>query len=233
MRRRVRVWVGAVAVVAVGGLVASPVGASAPDRIRQQDSGGTLLIAAEQELASANWISSSAGASWGVWALGVHTLPQAFTVTPDGTYEPSPVLAGEPVLSEGPPQTVTYNINPDAVWSDGEPITSADFEYLWDQIANGRDIYDDTGYRSIESIDTSDPKTAVVTFAEPFAAWRDLFGGFYFLVPSHLLEGKSLDKQMKDGYAFSGGPWEMKDGKKGWKKGKSITLVPNDAYWGT
>lgn len=233
VRRRVRVWVGAVAVVAVGGLVASPVGASAPDRIRQQDSGGTLLIAAEQELASANWISSSAGASWGVWALGVHTLPQAFTVTPDGTYEPSPVLAGEPVLSEGPPQTVTYNINPDAVWSDGEPITSADFEYLWDQIANGRDIYDDTGYRSIESIDTSDPKTAVVTFAEPFAAWRDLFGGFYFLVPSHLLEGKSLDKQMKDGYAFSGGPWEMKDGKKGWKKGKSITLVPNDAYWGT
>ncbi|MFO7589271.1 MAG: ABC transporter substrate-binding protein [Acidimicrobiia bacterium] len=223
----------AIAMVAVAGLVAGPVGASAPDRARQQASDGTLLIAAEQELATANWISSSAGSSWGVWSLGVHTLPQAFTVTPEGTYEPSPVLAGEPTLSEGPPQVVTYPINPDAVWSDGTPITSADFEYLWEQISTGKDIYDDTGYRSIESVDTTDPKTAVVTFSEPFAAWKDLFGGFYFLVPSHLLEGKSLDKAMKDGYAFSGGPWKMDGGKKGWKKTKSITLVPNDAYWGT
>ena len=38
---------------------------------------------------------------------------------------------------------------------------------------------------------------------------------------------------MKDGYAFSGGPWKLDGGKAGWKKGKSITLVPNDAYWGT
>ena len=73
----------------------------------------------------------------------------------------------------------------------------------------------------------------MVTFSEPFAGWRDLFGGFYFLLPSHLLEGKNRHKVMKDGYAFSGGPWMLEGGKDGWEKGKSITLVPNPKYWGT
>ncbi len=237
-RSKKRGLLAVVALVCVSGLVAAtPVGASSPaathERVHHQSSGGTLLIAAEQELATANWISSAAGSSWGVWTLGTQTLPQAFDVTSDGEYTPGGVLAGEPELSPGPPQVVTYRINPAAVWSDGQPITSADFEYLWKQISTGKDIYDSTGYTSIASIDTTDPKTAVVTFKEPYAAWKDLFGGFYFLVPSHLLEGKNLNAAMKDGYAFSGGPWKLAGGKAGWKKGKSITLVPNDAYWGT
>lgn len=233
-RFRARGLVAVIALVSVAAAVsAAPLGASSQGRARQQGSGGTLLIAAEQELATANWISSSAGSSWGVWELGVQTLPQAFTVTPEGAYAPSPVLAGEPTLVAGPPQTVTYQINPAAVWDDGQPITSADFEYLWKQITTGKDIYDTTGYKSIKSIDTTNPKTVVATFSEPYAAWKDLFGGFYFLLPSHLLEGKNLNNATKNGYAFSGGPWKLAEGKAGWKKGKSITLVPNDAYWGT
>jgi peptide/nickel transport system substrate-binding protein len=218
---------------AVAVIAAAPVAADTKSSAKPRGTAdGKLVIAAEQELSCADWIASCAGASWGNWTLGIHTLPQAFSITPDGDYEPGAVLAGQPTLVEGPPMTVTYPINPAAVWSDGEPITSADFEYLWEQITTGKDIYDKTGYDQIESVDTTDPKTAVVTFSEPYAAWRDLFGGFYFLLPSHLLEGKNRFKELKDGYAFSGGPWELKGGKKGWKKGKSITLVPNDAYWG-
>ena len=62
----------------------------------------------------------------------------------------------------------------------------------------------------IESVDTTDPKIAVVTFKKPFAAWRDLFGGFYGVLPSHILEGKNRHKEMKDGYAWSGGPWKSR-----------------------
>ena len=226
----------ALLVLCAGALVAAwvPGAAAAParDRAPAQAAEGSLVIAAEEEPATADWIDAAAGSSWGVWILGIQTLPQAFTITPRGDYEPSPVLAGEPELNPGPPMTVTYRINPAAVWSDGVPITSADFEYLWKQITTGRDIYDTTGYTEIEQIDTTDPKTAVVTFKEPYAAWRDLFGGFYFLLPSHLLEGKNRHAAMKDGYAFSGGPWKLEGGKRGWKKGKSITLVPNERYWG-
>ena len=76
-----------------------------------------------------------------------------------------------------PKQVVTYNINPDAVWTDGEPITSTDFKYTWEQIATGTDIYDTTGYNNIESVDDTDPSVAVVTYATPYAGWKGLFGG--------------------------------------------------------
>ena len=75
-----------------------------------------------------------------------------------------------------PKQVVTYKINPDAKWSDGEPITSRDFKYTWDQIVTQQDIYDTTGYNLIESVDDSDPATAVVTYKSPYASWKGLFG---------------------------------------------------------
>lgn len=225
--------------VAVGLAVvalAAPVTAGATARTQSGGGGGpagTLRLSAQQEPYCADWIASCAGLSWGNWILGVQTLPQAFRITPAGEYVPGPVLAGAPVLEPGPPLVVRYPINPQAKWSDGKPITAADFAYTWKQIVDGDDIYDTTGYTSIASIDTRDPKTAVVTFAQPYAAWRDLFGGFYYLLPSHLLEGRDRNKAMKDGYAFSGGPWKMQGGKRGWDKGRSLTLVPNPEYWGT
>jgi peptide/nickel transport system substrate-binding protein len=197
------------------------------------EAAGTLRLSAQQEPYCADWIASCAGLVWGNWILGVQTLPQAFRVTPGGEYVPGPVLAGPPVLDPGPPMTVRYPINPAARWSDGTPITARDFAYTWDQIVSDDDVYDSTGYTSIASVDARDPATAVVTFREPYAAWRDLFGGFYYLLPSHLLEGRDRHRVMKDGYAFSGGPWMLAGGRKGWDKGRSITLVPNPNYWGT
>jgi len=220
----------ATGLLAVGTVV--PAGAATKGQGGSAGAQGVLRLSAQEEPYCADWIASCAGLSWGNWVLGVHTLPQAFRVTPAGEYVPGPVLADEPTVDPGPPLRITYRINPAAVWSDGTPITSKDFEYTWKQITTGREIYDKTGYADIASIDTTDPKTAVVTFAEPYAGWRDLFGGFYYLLPSHLLAGKNRHKLMKDGYAFSGGPWMLEDGAAGWDKGRSITLVPNPRYWG-
>ncbi len=217
----------------LGTVVVANAGASSGDaRRRQTSDAGTIRIAAEEELFCADWISTCAGLSWGNWSLGNLTMPQALNVDSDGNYVAGDILVDMPTLDPGPPMTVTYRIKEEAVWSDGAPITSNDFEYTWDQIANGKNIYDPTGYVEIESIDTTDPKIAIVTFTQEFAAWRDLFGGFYFLLPSHLLEGANRHKVMKDGYEFSGGPWQLEGGRKGWKKGESITLVPNEAFWG-
>jgi peptide/nickel transport system substrate-binding protein len=229
--RSIGVSVACVAVL-VFGLVGVSAASSRTD-VRRQAAGGTIRIAAEEEPTCADWIATCAGSSWGNWALGNLTLPQPINVDSDGSYVPGTISVDFPTLDPGPPMKVTYRIKPEAVWSDGQPITSKDFEYTWKQIVNGKDIYDTTGYVDIQSVDTTDPKVAVVTFKKPFAGWRDLWGGFYFVLPSHILQGKNRHKLMKDGYAFSGGPWELDGGKSGWQKGKSITLVPNDAYWGT
>lgn len=193
--------------------------------------GGTLTIGMEQEGECMDWISSCAGTSWTYWAVGSQTMPRAFNAVKDGedwVYEHSILLTGEPELVTEPKQVVTYEINPDAVWSDGTPITSADFRYTWDAIKNGSDIYDPTGYVNIESVDDSDPAKAVVTFETPYADWKQLFGGGFGLYPSHLLEGKDHLTEMRDGYSWSGGPWMLES----WNKGVDMTIVPNPNYWG-
>jgi peptide/nickel transport system substrate-binding protein len=192
--------------------------------------GGTLVLGAEQEPDCADWIASCAGASWGTYMLGAQTMPRAFDLTPDAKSVPSSLLTGDPTLDQGPPMKITYHINPKAVWSDGSPITSTDFKYTWQQITTGNDIYDKTGYKDIQTVDDSDPKTVVVTFKNAYASWRDLFGGFYGVYPSKLLpaDEKARDAAMKDGYKWSGGPWMLDH----WTKGQEIALVPNPNYWG-
>jgi peptide/nickel transport system substrate-binding protein len=195
--------------------------------------GGTLIIGWEQEPDCMDWIGSCSGSSYGYWMAAVQTMPRAFDVVKDDqgnySYKPSILLKGEPKLETSPQQKVTYEIADNAVWNDGQPITSTDFKYTWDQIANGTDVYDKTGYTNIQSVDDSNPKVAVVTFSKPFGDWKGLFTGNYGIFPSHILQGKDRDAMMKDGYNFSGGPWIIQQ----WVKTDNVTLVPNPSYWGT
>jgi peptide/nickel transport system substrate-binding protein len=228
------------ALLMVLGLVAAACGddddVTAPPEEPTTQEGGTLVLGAEQEPDCADWISSCAGASWGLWTMTINTMPRTFDVVADGeawAYEPSILLDGEPELvvnedGDGPPQVVTYQISEDAVWSDGEPITSTDFKYTWEQITTGEDIYDTTGYANVESVDDSDPKVAVVTFSEVFSGWKLLWGAQYGVYPSHILEGQDRNALMADGYDFSGGPWMIEK----WERGVEIVLVPNENWWG-
>src|SRR5207302_5497142 len=128
--------------------------------------GGDVTFAAEQEPDVMDWIDSNAGAAWGNYTVQQSTLPRAYdfnVVDGKPKWTPGAVLTGEADLKTSPKQVVTYHINPKAKWSDGQPITSHDFKYTWDQIAHGQNIYDRTGYDVIESVTDSDPATAVAT----------------------------------------------------------------------
>ncbi|TMK96205.1 MAG: hypothetical protein E6G40_13105, partial [Actinobacteria bacterium] len=82
------------------------------------------------------------------------------------------------MLTENP-FTITYKISDRSVWADGSPITSADFDFTWKAILNTTGAYTTVGYTSIDSIDTTDPKSAVIKFKDVFVDWPDLFGGVY------------------------------------------------------
>lgn len=215
-----------------GAVVDGSGGGSAATTSGGGGSGGTLVIGAEQEPDCADWVSVCAGNIWGTYIMQATTLPTAFDTRKEGdawALVPSDVLAGEPeVAVRGGRQTITYRIDPDAVWSDGEPISSADFAYTALQIRDGEGIFDKSGYDLIESVDTPDEQTAVVRMRTTYGPWRSLFGGNYNILPEHLLRGRDRNKAMKDGYSFSGGPWKIEK----WQKGNSVTLVPNDRYWG-
>ncbi|KJL24447.1 Oligopeptide-binding protein AppA precursor [Microbacterium oxydans] len=229
-----RVLVAALAVSAlVGSLTACTTSNStpAPSDVAVVD-GGELVIGAEQEPDCADWIATCAGSIWGSYIMQTPTLPSVFQtrqVDDEWVPVPSDLVTGEPVaeVADDGTQTITYSINPDAVWSDGEPITSADFEYTALQVRDGDDIFDKTGYDRISSIDASDPQTAVITLSSAYAGWRTLFS-VYGLMPAHLLQGKDRSALMSDGYDFSGGPWKIEK----WTRSTSVTLVPNENYWG-
>jgi peptide/nickel transport system substrate-binding protein len=196
--------------------------------------GGELVIGAEQEPECMDWIASCAGSSWGSWVTSYNSMPRSFDIVKDGdqwVYEPSNLLAEEPTI-EGDPQVVTYEIAEEAVWSDETPITCADYLYTWDQVKNGEDIYDRTGYVDIESVecpDGEDGKAVVANFSKNYAGWQQLFGGQFGVFPAHLLEGKDRNAEMATGYDWSGGPWKLES----WTPEQSIVLVPNENYWGT
>ncbi|MEU0485013.1 peptide ABC transporter substrate-binding protein [Streptosporangium sp. NPDC006013] len=204
---------------------------AAPSTAAPVRQGGSIVIGAEQEPDCADWIASCAASIWGTYIMDIPTIPRVFEPKKvSGTWAPvaTNLMASEPEVAAGPPQKVTYRINPAAVWSDGKPITSADFRYTALAIRDGKDVLNRTGYSHITKIDTPDEKTAVVTFDAPYANWKGLFSDGGGVLPGHLLDGKDRSALMKDGYTWSGGPWKIES----WTKGVSVVLVPNPSYWG-
>lgn len=230
-----RVALVAVVLVTLVASACSSSGSSSPDNdsadVPVRD-GGEIVIGAEQEPDCADWLGTCSGSIWGSYIMQITTVPVAFNTRQEGEdWVPvaSDLLAGEPTTEEvGGKQVITYEINPDAVWSDGTPITSTDFEYTALQVRDGKDILDKSGYDMIESIETPDDATVVLTLSKPYASWKQFFSSSYGVLPAHLLEGKDRTALMKDGYDWSGGPWIIED----WSRGTSVTLVPNTEYWG-
>ena len=81
--------------------------------------------------------------------------PQAFVVDPEFEAETQGFIDSAEVVGLRP-MTVSYVIDPKATWSDGYPITAADFVYNWQQrLLTGAQLASAgvlAGYRDIVSI---------------------------------------------------------------------------------
>jgi len=227
---------GVVAIVATacgGGKKAGPTTPSAT----AGNKGGQIVIGAEQWPECVNPITSCSSATWYWYSVGLHVLPRAMVLDLHGNFIASPLLVEAPTLDNGgvtqSPFTVTFKISDKAVWEDGSPITSDDFDFTWKAIINTTGSYTTVGYSSIESIDTTDKKTAVVKFKDTFVDWPDLFGGVYQGIfkkaafPNADATKPNLKDEMQDSISFSGGPWILKN----WSKDQAV-FTRNDKYYG-
>ena len=132
------------------------------------------------------------------------------------------------------PETIVYTLNPKAVWSDGVPITAADFKYAWeeqrgDPVVSSPDVSSIAGYRDIASVTGSNGgHTVTVKFKTTFADWQMLFAN---LVPAHVMEKVGWNPTcttVNPAIDLSGGPFEI-----GSVSGQTIRLVQNPKWWGT
>ncbi len=130
------------------------------------------------------------------------------------------------------PQRVEYQIDPQATWSDGVPITASDFVYLWKQLRGEvGQLAPSTlvaGYADISSIVSANGgKTVFVTFAKPYVDWEGLFSP---LLPAHV--GAHVDfatgfSPTDPSTAISGGPFVIQT----YTPGQRVVLVRNPSYW--
>jgi peptide/nickel transport system substrate-binding protein len=110
-------------------------------------------------------------------------LPSPFDFAADSTPSVNKDYFTNIELTSKDPQVITYDINPDAKWSDGTPITAADMIAQWKAVNGTNPAYNiaaSNGYEDISSVEQGDSeKQALVTFSEPFADWQSLFSPLY------------------------------------------------------
>jgi len=199
--------------------------------------GGQVVFGAEQWPECVNPITSCASATWTWYSVLQQVLPQAAVLDLKGNFVASPVLVELPTLDNGGisqnPFTVSLKISPKAVWEDGSPITSKDIDFTNKAILNTTGAYTTAGYSQVDSIDTTDPKTAVIKFKQTYVDWPDMFGGVYQGIfkaaafPKADATKPNLKDDMLDNVPFSGRPWILKS----WSKDQAV-FTKNPNYFG-
>jgi len=194
--------------------------------------GGKIVLAAEQWPKCINPVTQCQNSSWLHWTVAGHTLPRLMEVDQKGDFVGSPLLTETPTEANGgikaSPFTITYHLNPKAVWDDGSPITSADVQYSFAAYLKTTGSLSTTGYDKVASVDTPDPQTAIVHFSEPYADWWDLLGGnqTYVLKKAAFNGNVDLKDAFQGSYPFSGGPFKLQS----WSPQQAV-LVRNPNYW--
>ena len=168
-------------------------------------------------------------------AISALVLPSAFRPVPD-TRSPTgsrwdiddTLLLSAEVTGQNP-FTVTYKFKPEASWTDNAPITADDFWYLWRQMVSQPGVVDPAGYDLITGVQSIDGgKTAVVTFSQPYPAWRELFTD---ILPAHIVKdapggfGAGLARTMP----VTGGLFRVESID---PQRDEILLARNDRFWG-
>ncbi|NIH98573.1 ABC-type transport system substrate-binding protein [Mycolicibacterium fluoranthenivorans] len=168
-------------------------------------------------------------------AISALVLPSSFRPIPDPAaptgsrweLDTSLLLSAEVTNEE--PFTVTYRIKPEASWTDNAPIAADDYWYLWRQMVSQPGVVDPAGYDLITGVQSVEGgKTAVVTFSQPYPAWRELFND---LLPAHIVKdvpggfGAGLVRTMP----VTGGQFRVDSID---PQRDEILLARNDRYWG-
>ncbi|NLW17584.1 MAG: hypothetical protein GX033_08100 [Firmicutes bacterium] len=165
------------------------------------------------------------------------------TFTPNFEYEPA--LAERWEISEDN-RSVTFYLQPEAKWHDGQPVTAEDVkfslmfvghkDYTGPRYSNveqivGMDAWHKGEADDVEGIEIIDEKTIKITTVQPFGPFLYQIGGRYVL-PKHIwgdVEVATAD-QRRDllENPIGSGPFVFKE----FVKDQYVALEANEDYWG-
>jgi peptide/nickel transport system substrate-binding protein len=202
-------------------------------------SGGTLTYAIDQDFAGFN-INQLNDNEFVLQEVLNNVWPQTYLTTSALTEQLDTNYVTSAAVTSTSPQTIVYQLNKKAVWSDGTPITAADWIYNW-QALSGDPKYKDVGGKAFEPASTAGYNqiktvtgsnggyTVTVVFAKPFGDWQSLFSD---LVPAHTAKKVGFNNGFQTfgpSVEVSGGPYSIAS----YKQGQDLIEVPNPKWWGT
>ncbi|MFQ5510524.1 MAG: peptide ABC transporter substrate-binding protein [Candidatus Krumholzibacteriia bacterium] len=126
----------------------------------------------------------------------------------------------------------TYHLRRDALWQDGEPVTSGDVRFTYEVIMDPRvNVESREGWDVIDRLETPDAYTAVFYLKRPYP---DFVGETFYdesVLPAHVLRGETGKRFHISSYhhhPLGSGPFKVRE----WVRGSHIELVKNERYYG-
>ncbi|HLG10020.1 MAG TPA: ABC transporter substrate-binding protein [Gaiellaceae bacterium] len=215
-KRSILLLAGALAITA--SLVVGPAATAGPERT----SAGTVVFIHDQEPPNLQgpWVGNNLYAT----ALVLNNIWYGGQIRNDkADFEPRLFTAAPKIVKQSP-LTISFAYKPTAVWSDGKPVTGADFRATWQVFINpANNVITRTGYEDIKSV-TAKGKNVTVVFKTQYADWESLVStGVY---PAHIIAGQDMNQTFLNSVPVSSGPWRFQS----WQKGVQITVVKNGAF---
>lgn len=162
----------------------------------------------------------------------------------DESNEPQPAMAEDVEISEDE-RTYTFTLREGIEWSNGEPVTSQDFEYAWlramdpdtggqyayiisDYVQGGAEFNAGEGSREEVAIETPDEQTLEVTLVDPIPYFLGLtaFTTYFPLNQDFVEEQGDSFGQEADSILYNG-PYTLTE----FEPANGATFQKNDDYW--
>lgn len=172
------------------------------------------------------WEATITQQLWNCWAWDWDEANNAHPVL----VQEIPTQANGGIAPNG--RVITFRLRDDIAWSDGQPITSADFVFTYQMaIAPDNTVITRYPYDQVQEVQAPDARTVVVTFYEPFAPWLGtLWQG---LLPAHILQpayeraGTIDNAEWNRRPTVGCGPFVFRE----WTTGSMARFGANERYW--
>lgn len=221
--------------------------------------GGSITIAIEKAIDNWNQADAQGNTEDFIYAENGYWYAQPYLSQPDGSLALNSDAFTSAQITSSSPQTITYQINPKAVWSDGTPISADDFKYTWltqtgvDPVISAAGT---TGYSDIASVVGSGTNNQTVTVTWKSGKVDPDWKGLFLLFPAHLAaqhgydptltldklttesaNGKTGDSGLENSWTWfdntvptwSSGPYLVQSAS---SDGSKVVEVPNPKWYG-
>jgi peptide/nickel transport system substrate-binding protein len=190
---------------------------------QQPSSGGTLVVATANDPGQFNPGITTAGGTHMVTGNIYNGL-----VMLDEAFNPQPDLAESWTVSPDG-ATYTFNLARGVTWHDGQPFSSADVKFTFEEVLLKYHARTKAGLENVlAGIDTPDPQTVVMRFKQPYLPLLvrvDVVEAA--ILPRHIYAGTDVQNHPANQNPVGTGPFKFAE----YSRGESVRLVRNPTYF--